>query len=134
MKFRFAYLLITVLVLLLCGCGSNVEKNEETSILESTSSSIDFVWPLNGLLALAPEFCSDSGIIHKNTNETAIVEFCDVSIDEFNEYKNECEEAGFIFDAFISDEYYIATNENGYVITVVFSNERLVIEVDVPYC
>lgn len=103
------------------------EMNTQSSTSDSADQMIN-----NSLLSMAPPFVSESYTMVLDSNTSAIIEFDDVTEDEFTAYKIECENFGFVFDGFITDEYYIASNADGYVVTVAFTNNKMMVEVDAP--
>lgn len=109
--------LLLVIVILLCACNSN--------------KSADMMKD-NALLSKAPYFACNTGKMVNESETSAIIEFNGVSKEQFEDYKVKCENEGFYLDGFVSSEYYIASDEAGYMLTVAFAEGKMMIEVDTP--
>lgn len=113
-----------------CNNNDGFESEEYyTSQNYSTETDNSFE---NSLFGGIPPFSGETFSIVLDSENSVIVEYNGVTKEQFEEYKTICEDNGFYLDGFISDEFYIASDSDGYVITVVFSEEKMMIEIDAP--
>ena len=101
--------------------------------LESPEKMEEIEWPKNGLGSNLPKPKSNLGNISFNNSETFIIHVGEMSIDDYNDYVEVCEDKGFTVDYSKDDKYYSAKNKDGYKLTLRYLGANVIeIALDVP--
>ena len=82
--------------------------------LEAPEEMKEISWTANGVGSLLPVPKSKVGKVTKDSSDAYIVEVGNTSTDDYAEYVEACENAGFTIDYSKSEESYAASNEDGY--------------------
>lgn len=114
-------LILIVIVALILGRGNSVKKDYK-----------DIVWSNLKLGNLIPEPPKTYGEIGVDLDTALSVTLIEVTNDEFQEYKNKCIDAKYTIESEEDKTSYIAFNENGYELRLVYSDEELYIHLDAP--
>ena len=72
------------------------------------------------------------GYIDADREEKYQVVLMDVSVADFNSYKDLCIDKGFTLDAKSYSSYYKAKNENGYQVTIEYGDKEMGITIILP--
>ncbi len=96
---------------------SYLENDKEMSItlkIPKTSNMKEIEWPTVGIGSILPIPKSNLGYIYRNQSNSFDVELGNTPITDYNEYVKSCENLGFINNYTKENDYYKATNSNGY--------------------
>lgn len=109
-----------------CGASAN---NDSHSREDET-----FDWPENGLSRIIPQPESDKGYIIVNYEDDFSLQVYDISQKDYEEYLEDCQNEGFTIDSYNGTINYNAYNEEGYYISLIYSDddESLYINVQAP--
>lgn len=88
--------------------------------LDAPDKMDEFEWPSHGIATLLPVTKSNIGRISWNNSETFIIHVGNTTPDEYTEYVKACEDIGFIVDYSKTDDYYSASNSEGYKLKVYY--------------
>jgi len=99
---------------------SDYDEDEITMdiTLEAPEEMEEIDWPKNGLGSNLPKPKSNLGNISWNNIETFIAHIGNMTIDDYNDYVEECEDKGFTIDYSKDKKYYSAKNKYGYELTL----------------
>lgn len=99
---------------------SDYDEDEITMdiTLEAPEKMVQIEWPKNGLGSKLPKPKSNLGNISFNNSETFIVHIGEMTIDDYNDYVEECEDKGFTVDYSKYNKYYSAKHKDGYELTL----------------
>lgn len=81
----------------------------------------DLDWPTRGLGSLLPEPYSWTGKIVRDDSDYFSAIVGETPIDDFKDYIEECEDAGFTVNYSKNDNYFSAENEDGYKVYVKYT-------------
>ena len=94
--------------------------------LEAPKKMEEIEWPKSGLGSKLPKPKSNLGNISWNNSETFIVYIGNMTIDNYSDYVEECEDKGFTVDYSKDKKYYSAENKDGYKLTVRYSGANVI--------
>ena len=101
--------------------------------LEAPKKMEEIEWPKSGLGSKLPKPKSNLGNISWNNSETFIVYIGNMTIDDYSDYVEDCEDKGFTVDYSKDKKYYSAENKDGYKLTVRYSGANVIeIALNVP--
>lgn len=114
---------------------SDYDEDETTMdiTLKSPEKMEEIEWPKNGLGSKLPKPKSNFGNIPWNNSETFIAHIGNMTIDDYNDYVEECEDKGFTVDYSKDKKYYSAKNKDSYELTLRYLGANVIeIALDVP--
>ena len=95
------------------------DNDEELSIsLDAPEEMKEISWATSGIGSMLPTPKSNVGKITKDSSDAYIVKVGNTSTDDYAEYVEACEEAGFTVDYSKYDESYSASNAEGYKLSL----------------
>lgn len=105
-----------------CGSGEEEEKVHQLN------------WPTAGLATMLPEPGTDKGEVSMDSADYLSVDLEQRTDEDFNKYVEACKEKGFIVDYSSSSSSYFADNEDGYHLSLFYSEDRdeISIQLTVP--
>lgn len=89
-------------------------------------------WSNSELAQMLPIPEATKGYIDADREEKYEVVLMDVSVADFNSYKDLCIDKGFTLDAKSYSSYYKAKNENGYQVTIEYGDKEMGITIILP--
>lgn len=93
--------------------------SDELSVhLDAPEKMEEFVWPEYGLAPILPKPESTIGKIIYDNSDSFSIHVGNMSIEDFNNYIEACQNKGFTVNHNKSENYYNAEDENGYEITL----------------
>lgn len=107
------------------GCGSTKDDSKQ----ETTA----FTWPTNELAQAIPVADISSGEVDIDSDTLLVINWYKASLDDYNDYINQCKEAGYTVDPIEFDEYYSAKNEAGYKLGVDYEDDDKEIRIQVSH-
>lgn len=135
----------------LCGTYTEVDSMEQYSLMEPSLMTIDYVgddgkvyeeyydfktdkysqsrkggrsavsWSDSELASMVPTVSSPVVTVDYDSEGMFSFKAADMSLDDYDSYVTQCKEKGFTDDSYESSGYYRASNEDGYEVTVSFS-------------
>ena len=114
-------LILIVIIALILGRDNGVKKEYQ-----------DIVWSDLKLGNLIPEPSKTYGEIRVDLDTALTVTLIKITNEEFQEYKNKCIDAKYTIESEEDKTSYIAFNENGYELRLIYSNDELDIYLDAP--
>lgn len=119
------WLIVVLIVIGIAGSFGDDTSSQEAS---------EFNWNNISLGIMIPEPNSNLGKNLINDINYLSIDVVNISIDDFNEYVNECREKGFTNDVSETDVYFNASNAEGYSLMLYYteSDEELSIDLTAP--
>lgn len=117
-------ILVVVIILIIILCNSL--KNKDTIKYE------DIAWDKLALGSSLPEPIKTYGEVGVDLETSLSVTLLDYSKKDYIKYKDECIKENYIIERDESDESYIAFNNDGYQIRLVYTSEKFYIHLDAP--
>ena len=101
---------------------SNLQQTDDK--LETGNFKIsEFKWPNSKIAQTIPKSESNKGKILYDTTSVFSVDIAETTLDEFNDYIDQCLNMGFDYDYSRSDTSFYAKNKNGYSLVVLYSED-----------
>ncbi len=104
------------------GYGLSISLDTKSKIMTISVNGYnvygEFAWPDSDIAKLLPVPKSDYGVVEWEKSEGFVVDVANISIDDFNEYVNDCKENGFTLNYQAGDDYYYANDELGNKLTL----------------
>lgn len=108
MKRKNVIILSTAILSLACLIGCGGEKHETLQ------------WPSDGLFSQVPKPNSEYGRIGLDLDDSMSATIYEITVDDWNDYVEECKNTGYTIDAIEENDSYEAYNEAGYQIDLSF--------------
>lgn len=132
-------LILPILVIILFGVVnsasdnmSNLNKDEER-LEEIKENFVEYDWPNSSIAKLVPIPKSNIGKIEWEASYGFVIYVGNTSQNDFLEYTKECQKVGFNVSYRKGDNYYYASDNNGYRLTLRYENgDIMFIRMDEP--
>ncbi len=119
------------------GYELSLSYNESKKIMNLSCNApeemTEIKWPTNGVGSKLPKPKSTKGNVQSDSSELYSVHIADMTKDDYNDYVEQCKNAGFDVDYNKSETYFSAENKDGYSISVDYIGFNVIgISIDVP--
>lgn len=117
--------------------GYNIEvrysKKSMNIILKSPEKMEELEWPTTGLGSMIPKPKSNYGNIIFDTSEYFSIHVGNTTIEEYNEYVEECQNKGYTVDYSKGEKTFSAKNSDGYDLSVSYMGGDIIsIQIEIP--
>ena len=107
------------------GCGSTKDDSKQ----ETTA----FTWPTSELAQVIPVADISSGEVDIDSDTLLVINWYKASLDDYNDYTNQCKEAGYTVDPIEFDNYYHAKSETGYDLGIDYKEDDKEIRIQLGF-
>lgn len=95
-----------------------------SAIKKSAEQKVEYAWPDNELAGMIPVPESKYGRIVMENDSLLQVDVYKLSKDQFEAYAGSCKDSGFTVDYTKTDESFLAENEDGYALVLIYDSEQ----------
>lgn len=117
-KKHIGLIIVAIIILLI------IIATISSSIEEAKEKRVKYSWPSMGIATLLPQPESEYGKIGSESDTYFSIDIYNISLDDFNEYVNQCKENGFLVDYHSTSSSYYADDENGNSLSVYFYDKK----------
>ncbi len=119
------------------GYELSLSYNESKKIMNLSCNApeemTEIKWPTNGVGSKLPKPKSTKGNVQSDSSELYSVHIADMTKDDYNDYVEQCKNAGFDVDYNKIETYFSAENKDGYSISVDYIGFNVIgISIDAP--
>lgn len=121
--YQRGWFIVLVIIAVLGIVGSGIRKNTEKNE-EKAERANEYRWPDSQLAGMVPKPDSKYGRIISESESSFYINIYEISGNQFEDYVEECKDAGFTVDYSRQDSYYLADDGEGYSLSLVFDEDR----------
>lgn len=131
--YKRGWFIFLIIIAVLGMVGSGIRKNAEKKA-EKEERANEYRWPDSQLAGMIPRPDSKYGRIVSESESGFYIEIYEISKNQFEDYIEECKDAGFTVDYSRQDNYYLANDGEGYSLSLMFDKdgEQLTISLSAP--
>lgn len=131
--YKRGWFIFLIIIAVLGMVGSGIRKNAEKKA-EKEERANEYRWPDSQLAGMIPRPDSKYGRIVSESESSFYIEIYEISKNQFEDYIEECKDAGFTVDYSRQDNYYLANDGEGYSLSLMFDKdgEELTISLSAP--
>ena len=134
-------LVLCIGMFFISGCGGeNTTKSEDdttkkeedvTKNENDTEEKNEYSWPDSGLANMLPKPESKYGEVIYEAEDDFYMDVYDVGKKDFESYIKQCKDKGFTVDYSKSEDSYYADNDSGYMLILLFNEEKKSFSIDI---
>lgn len=131
--YQRGWFIVLMIIVVLGIVGSGIRKNTEKNA-EKAERDNEYRWPDSQLADMVPKPDSKYGRIVSESESSFYIKIYETSKNQFEDYVEECKDAGFTVDYSRQDSYYLADDGEGYSLSLMFDEdgEELTISLSAP--
>ncbi len=132
-KVLFVGLLVALSLVFAAGCGKKTSSDDAGSTVEDEREYSEITWPFCEMAGLLPAPESDMASVYWENYTGFVVYISETTKEQYADYVNACQEAGFKEQYQKGDDYYYAYNSDGYDLSVKYEGDDIMfIRLDAP--